>query len=325
MGQFLNRHSMISDPPEPMENESALPTRKEIGIFAQGGQLVSRRALSADEYLSYTTHSARLRRFADEQQLFVMVRLNHQDYLQALTSYRQGFITGQIFAQHHLHAAFFDLNRRVLNLLSSVRTFLDHTETNLNRPGRTEQLARFKKECSAQYDQKFAYRFLYKLRNYAQHCGVPASGFETGKRLPNSNTDKKDAITVFRLLLRRADLEKYESWGPIKEELSAKPETFELDGLLQEMVHSLYLINKTLIKEDLSELSAAVRGLDKLIEEVEPLLASHQTAVPIIFEPELKAAGPPRQINLKIQWFPLDVMDNVSSAFEEDGLHGTGA
>jgi hypothetical protein len=68
-----------------------------------------------------------------------------------------------------------NLNRYIMNLLTAVRTFLDHTERNLtHRHGKdSEQFQAFKKATAEAYDSSFAYRFLYKLRNYVQHRGMP--------------------------------------------------------------------------------------------------------------------------------------------------------
>ncbi len=41
------------------------------------------------------------------------------------------------------------------------------------------QLENFDKLCIWYYDNYFSYRFLYKLRNYSQHVGMPIVGLET--------------------------------------------------------------------------------------------------------------------------------------------------
>jgi len=67
------------------------------------------------------------------------------------------------------------LNRRLSNLLSSIRLFLDHSEFAFKRKygKKSEEVEAFKKYASEKYDSSFSYRFVYKLRNYVQHCGIP--------------------------------------------------------------------------------------------------------------------------------------------------------
>lgn len=68
-----------------------------------------------------------------------------------------------------------EVNRLFLNFLSAFRQFLDHTETRLKREYKEfpEVFNRFKERASSAYDNEFAYRFIYKLRNFSQHCGIP--------------------------------------------------------------------------------------------------------------------------------------------------------
>ena len=78
-----------------------------------------------------------------------------------------------------------ELNRRLSNYLSSFRLFLDFSEARLKRRyGKTSTEAQqFKRVCAGVYDTSFAYRFCCKLRNYAQHFGMPIGHIEARSRL----------------------------------------------------------------------------------------------------------------------------------------------
>jgi hypothetical protein len=66
-----------------------------------------------------------------------------------------------------------EMNRRMMNLLSSARLYLDQVPQDLNSIDgkRSIHTDTFKQCCSKQYDSSFAYRVMEALRNYAQHCG----------------------------------------------------------------------------------------------------------------------------------------------------------
>jgi hypothetical protein len=66
-----------------------------------------------------------------------------------------------------------EMNRRMMNLLSSARLYLDQVPQDLNAiyGKKSTHTDIFKQCCSKQYDSSFAYRVMEALRNYAQHCG----------------------------------------------------------------------------------------------------------------------------------------------------------
>lgn len=69
-----------------------------------------------------------------------------------------------------------NLIRLISELLSAFRTFLDHWETYLKRKygKESKEVGLFKAATSKEYDNIFAYRFIWELRNYIQHEGFPA-------------------------------------------------------------------------------------------------------------------------------------------------------
>lgn len=73
---------------------------------------------------------------------------------------------------------FFELrstvNRRVVNLLTAGRLYLDQAPQHLAKCAQDATTARadFKKRTNDHYDASFAYRFLEALRNHVQHCGL---------------------------------------------------------------------------------------------------------------------------------------------------------
>lgn len=73
---------------------------------------------------------------------------------------------------------FFDLrstiNRRVVNLLTTTRLYLDQVPQRLADCTADPDCARceFKQRTNEHYDDFFSYRFMEALRNHVQHCGL---------------------------------------------------------------------------------------------------------------------------------------------------------
>jgi len=63
----------------------------------------------------------------------------------------------------------------VRNYLNNYYGFVCRWETYLKRNKNETMLKLFKESIKTIYDHNFEYRFIYNLRNYAQHCGNPIS------------------------------------------------------------------------------------------------------------------------------------------------------
>ncbi len=104
-----------------------------------------------------------------------------------------------------------NINRLLLNYIFSFRTYIDHLETFLKRQfgGSSQEVKDFKKLTGNFYDNHFEYRFVYKLRNYAQHCGLPMDYFSINPSIFNNIYDVK-IITQFD---PKSLLVKFDGWG----------------------------------------------------------------------------------------------------------------
>lgn len=68
------------------------------------------------------------------------------------------------------------INRRVVNLLTSARLYVDHVKQNIKLCVDNANIDRL---FSEQYNRVFEYRFMDALRNHAQHCGLPVHNVTT--------------------------------------------------------------------------------------------------------------------------------------------------
>lgn len=134
---------------------------------------------------------------------------------------------------------FLNCNRMLLNYLSSIRTFLDHTQTFVIQKFGAEsvEFAEFKSVTSFYYDNSFAYRFFYKLRNYAQHVGLPINSFQFSHSYDAEINLMRGTLSLS--FDRDKLLSTYNSWGNLKDELSSMPEMFDVIPLVGEMTFNI--------------------------------------------------------------------------------------
>lgn len=141
---------------------------------------------------------------------------------------------------------FFESNRLLLNYLSSVNIFLCHCETYLNRKfgDNSETFIEFKKMLSVFYDNSFAYRFLYQLRNYSQHCGLPLDNIQFTSEFDRDNNRIKGTLKI--TFNRDKLLANYKKWKTVKSDLEKMDNEFEVTPLLFEMTHNIEEIERNI-------------------------------------------------------------------------------
>ena len=236
-------------------------------LGVQGKGITAIRDLSDEEYQDYRKASDSLFEFSRDEQLYTIVLLNHDDFLGILKRYSQEYARNQRAVNWILiERMSLDINRLLLNFLSSIRTFLDHTQTRLTKRygAQSDRLKRFKEACSESYDANFSYRFLTKLRNYSQHCRMPL-----GKLTLHSEENPPYSGHVYHSLeakFSRDDLLKFDLWGTrVQTEISQLPSEFDIDPHVADMMKCIEKINLVLIEEDLPELFKSAEFIEQLI------------------------------------------------------------
>jgi hypothetical protein len=135
-----------------------------------------------------------------------------------------------------------EVNRHLMNFLSSFRSFLDHSETHFTHADASGTWKRRFKECSAAcYDTVFAYCLLYEFRNYVQHCGIPLGGiYVSTRRDPQGNSQPE-----FRVYLARDHLLQWPKWKSIvKTDLKQQSKEIPLMPLVDDLMECIHRLNK---------------------------------------------------------------------------------
>lgn len=103
---------------------------------------------------------------------------------------------------HNDYQDFFELrstiNRRVVNLLTTTRLYLDQAPQRLADCATNPEKARseFKLRTNAHYDGFFSYRFLEELRNYVQHCGLAVHNLKRYRRWVGEGIERALEISI---------------------------------------------------------------------------------------------------------------------------------
>ena len=174
----------------------------------------------------------------------------------------------------------------VVNYLTSMRMFLDHSQAELTRRDAEDgakRLDTWKQACSDEYDDYFAYRFLYKFRNYIQHVGLPISNLEVSSRM-----DDDGGVTGRIFLGESPDhlVNSFDKWSTVGDELKTLSTEIDLSEQIHISMECLNRIAEALLQEDIPELVASVHTFERIVGELDsymgkPLLVKFSEGRPV--------------------------------------------
>jgi hypothetical protein len=240
-----------------------------LGVLGKG--ITEIRDLSENEYREYKKASSCLLDFSSDQQLYTIALLNHDDFLNTIEEYTQEYAKNpQNLTFIVMERMVLNINRHLLNFLSSARSFLDHNETKLKKQfgDQSKEYERFRDACTEVYDNNFSYRFLSKLRNYTQHCGMPLGGLTLSSKEDPPYSGK--ICHSLQAKFSREALLKYDSWGKaLAKEISKLPEGFAIAPHIIQMMKCLEKINLALIDENLPKLFKSTEFIEQLISSAQ--------------------------------------------------------
>lgn len=188
--------------------------------------------------------------------------------------------------------------QKVSNFLSSASAFLAQTETQLRRVHGKDspELNLWNEERKDLHATSFSYRFLYELRNFAQHRSLPLSSFNiAGERASET------APMVFKtraVLLRDGLLGVGYDWKKLRVEIQQQPPEFELLPLIAEYLHSLRQLCLVAVQLQSARLAECARYFDA----VRRTLKTPMGAVPVIFIGESSSKEKPPS---RFEVFPM--------------------
>jgi hypothetical protein len=239
--------------------------KRSILVIQPGPVLEILGELEGEDWEDYSTAYSYLASLGVGAKLLDISFDNYNEFVDAFNGFHAA---GQQGSDEVVRAEFADMiNRRLANYLSSMRMFLDYSEYRFKRYHKQhpDRLEAFQCSRSRLFDTSFAYRFAYKLRNYAQHFGLPVGDISIRERLLDGSTEATEskmtvAFNTVDLLAVGGDC-----WGPVRRDLR------ELAGQLDvvEVMREVPAAVNRLWTENLG-LEAAY--LDAMLEVVERTL-----------------------------------------------------
>ncbi len=156
-----------------------------------------------------------------------------------------------------------EMGRSVDALLSALRAFDDRTKHWLSRTFGDDAKAAFAADLSSAYDNNFAYRFCWKLRNYSQHCGNPVTSARGGASV--------DADAVYEPVFHAARLlEEYDSWGDaVRKDLRDIGGHFDVVPVIASVMAAVTWAYARLLNRHKQELEAAALFILHLAGRIE--------------------------------------------------------
>lgn len=120
-----------------------------------------------EKFIEFTRHLQEI------DELFHIFQINLHDILLHYELYNDDRIIRKIDIKNE-EKDIIIINALTINYISAAKTFTDSIEAFLTVNFGEEQFNNFKKDCLSKiYDEKFSYRLLIRLRDYAQHGHLP--------------------------------------------------------------------------------------------------------------------------------------------------------
>lgn len=265
--------------------------------------------LAPEEKVELEAAQQALNGFLHDSQLFMIVAWNFNELGDLISAYLRAYAEKhtEVFIEKPIHL---NVNRAFLNLLASIRSYLDFMDRLMKRRfGRqSEPVRRFRTRCSQEYDSNLSYRFLYKLRNYAQHKGFPIGRISWGQRPSDGETSTPEVyLDVF---IVRDEIQSDFDWGSMTQEVARLPELIDPAPHTISMMESLSAIHLHCIQELFDTLEDAAQMIVRFGERL-----SDRSGQPAVFE-VADDASPLRTLR---HW-PLDIQlaSNIAGGNLED-------
>jgi hypothetical protein len=164
------------------------------------------------------------------------------------------------------------INRRIINLLTTCRLYMDQVCHNIHTIYGPEsaQAVTFKAASSNEYDSVFGYRTMEAMRNYVQHRGLPIERVNNKFEWVEDSNGKRCKHTI-KLIIDVATLEQDRRFkASVLTELKAQGDLVEFTPLIRQYIESIGRIHlkvRELTKIELLESDDNLLQAIKLYQE----------------------------------------------------------
>jgi hypothetical protein len=201
--------------------------------------------------------------FSNYQNLYLMHLLNYDHFKTTLDEYEADLekYTGNYVSAGAVYA---NMARVILNCVNSFRIFVEYSENSVKRRygEHSEEFRRFKAVLSHEYDTVFAYRFLYKLRNFIVHVGLPIDMWQRSHDL-----ESREKRLKFALMRRTLLNDRKKFWGTILNDDTLPDELIVTDYVSEILRPSLERIRRAFHADCAERLRDKARQLAEVVNE----------------------------------------------------------
>ena len=168
------------------------------------------------------------------EEQYQICKLNFMDYWQGLFSISENFRLNSSYDRKSMILPSLEINQRIINILSSMRSYEDHTSEKLSALfGKdSEQYNKFKEIDGELYEAFFSYRFLKRLRNYVQHKDLPIK--KVGYPLVSLSFEPRQIAFTISPKMNKSALIKGKSWGKVQTEIECMYENIDINPIMEE-------------------------------------------------------------------------------------------
>ena len=185
-------------------------THKNYSLYARVMDINPKISLNEEEFLQIKQAKSCLNSALSLEENFDLLLGNYRELeLEAISAAVSDMTESKYEYEDFFHTRS-SINRRVVNLLSAARMYLDHYPQHLNKIGESFETA--KSVASESYDRFFEYRFMEALRNYTQHSGLAVHELKLGGQWLSTTEPRQQqfAITAYssRSILENSSFKK---------------------------------------------------------------------------------------------------------------------
>ena len=196
--------------------------------------------------------------------VFKNIQLNGAEYdnfLNEISDLNLGEVNIKIASSQEL---LLQANRVILNLLLSFKFFIDNAESYLKRKyGKESDIPKgFITLTNQEFDDKFSYRFLSKIRNYSIHLGFPLRSLQIIAEKKLDTPENMIGSLQLKIDIDLIRKEKSLLGSIVFNEIKHLKDDIDLKPLIVELSNTIHKFQKYIFSNQLEEIENAISNIE---------------------------------------------------------------
>lgn len=196
--------------------------------------------------------------------VFKNIQLNGAEYdnfLNEISDLNLGEVNIKIASSQEL---LLQANRVILNLLLSFKFFIDNAESYLKRKyGKESDIPKgFIALTNQEFDDKFSYRFLSKIRNYSIHLGFPLRSLQIIAEKKLDTPENMIGSLQLKIDIDLIRKEKSLLGSIVFNEIKHLKDDIDLKPLIVELSNTIHKFQKYIFSNQLEEIENAISNIE---------------------------------------------------------------